>query len=71
MTVADHGWQLLRIAELLHAIERREDRALRSLFRVEPSMRPTFALTLKRAEIESLRHEVAEIAEIAEQEEGR
>jgi hypothetical protein len=70
MAVADHGWRLVRIAELLRTAEHHQDRALRVLHRVDPGMRPTVALTLKRTEIDRLRHEIAEIAEIAEQLEG-
>lgn len=67
MTTVDHGWRLLRLAELLRAIEGHEDRLLRILNDVEPSMRPTTVLSLKRAHVERLQREVAEIAQLAEQ----
>jgi hypothetical protein len=70
MASDDPGWRLLQLAELLRAIELREDRALTILREVVPTVRPTFALTLKRAQIDELRHRVAELAQLAEQAEA-
>ena len=67
MAAADHGWRLVRIAELLRTVERHQDRALRMVYRLDPRMPPTFTTTLKRAAVELLRHEVAEIAQLVEQ----
>lgn len=70
MASDDHGWRLLQLAELLRAIELREDRALTILRHVVPTVRPAFALTLKRAQIDELHHGVAEMAQLAEQAEA-
>ncbi len=67
MAATDHGWRLLRIAELLRTVERHQDRALRIVYQLDPRMPPTFTTTLKRAAVELLRHEVAEIAQLVEQ----
>lgn len=67
MTAADHGWQLLRLAELLRALERHRDRALRILYRLDPSMRPAFAVTLRGGQVHRLHREGVEIAQLAEQ----
>jgi len=67
MAAADHGWRLLRIAELLRTVERHQDRALRIVYKLDPRMPPSFAITLRRAAVELLRHEVAEIAQLVEQ----
>jgi hypothetical protein len=67
MAAIDHGWRLLRVAELLRTVERHQDRALRIVYQLDPRMPPTFGITLKRAAVELLRHEVAEIAQLVEQ----
>jgi hypothetical protein len=67
MATADHGWQLLRLAELLRALERHQDRALRILYRLDPSMRPAFAVTLRGGQVDRLHREGAEIAQLVEQ----
>jgi hypothetical protein len=65
--VADHAWTLLRLAELFRALERHQDRALRILYRLDPRMRPSFAVTLKAAQVEHVHREAAELAQIFEQ----
>ena len=67
MAAADHGWQLLRLAELLRALESHQDRALRILYRFDPSMRPAFAATLRGGQVDRLHREGIEIAQLAEQ----
>jgi hypothetical protein len=70
MAADDHGWRLLQLAELLRALESHEGRALTILRQVVPTVGPTFALTLKRAQIAELHHAVAEVAQLAEQAEA-
>lgn len=67
MTVADHGWCVLRLAELLRALERRQDRALRILYRFDPAMPSSFAFTLEAGPIVRLQCEGVEIVQLAEQ----
>lgn len=67
MAAADHGWRLLRLAELLRTLERHQDRALRTLYRLDPSMRPAFAVTLKGGEVDRLHREGVELTELVEQ----
>lgn len=65
--MADEGWKLLRLAELLRALERHQDRALRILYRLDPRMRTSFAVTLRSAQMEHLHRERAEIVQLVEQ----
>jgi len=65
--VADEGWKLLRLAELLRALERRQDRALRVLHRLDPRMRTSSAVTLRAAQVKILKREAFEISQLAEQ----
>jgi len=65
--VADHAWTLLRLAELLRALEWHQGRALRIVYRLDPRMGPTFAVTLKAAQVEFLHREADEIAQLADQ----
>lgn len=67
MAAGDHGWRLLRLAELLRAMERHQDRALRTLYRLDPSMRPAFAVTLRSGQVDRLHREGIEIAQLVEQ----
>lgn len=67
MTAADHSWRLLRLAELLRALESHQDRALHILFRLDPSMRPTFAVTFKSGQVDTLHREGVAIRDLAEQ----
>jgi len=67
VTVADHGWCVLRLAELLRALERRQDRALRILYRFDPAMPSSFAFTLEAGPIVRLQCEGVEIVQLAEQ----
>lgn len=67
MATADHGWRLVRLAELLRALERHQDRALRTLYRLDPSMRPAFAVTLRSGQVDRLHREGIEIAQLVEQ----
>lgn len=63
----DESWKLLRIAELLRTLERHQDRALRILYRLDPRMRPSFAITLRAAQVEHLHRESFAISELVEQ----
>lgn len=65
--MADHGWTLLRLAELLRTFERHQDRALRILYRLDPHMRPSFAVTLNAGQMENLQRRILEIDQLAEQ----
>lgn len=67
MARAERGWQLLQLATLLRALERHQDRALGVLRRVEPRMRPSFAMTLKARQVDRLRREGVEVARLAAQ----
>lgn len=67
MAATDHGWRLLRLAELLRELERHQDRALRVLHRLDPSMRPAFAVTLRAGQVDRLHREGIEIAQLVEQ----
>jgi hypothetical protein len=67
MAAADHGWRLVRLAELLRALERHQDRALRTLYRLDPSMRPAFAVTLRAGQVDRFHREGIEIAQLVEQ----
>lgn len=65
--MADESWKLLRLAELLRTLERHQVRALRILHRLDPRMRPSFAVTLRPAQVEHLHREGCEIAQLVEQ----
>jgi len=65
--VADEGWKLVRLAELLRAVEHHQDRALRILYRLDPRMRSSFAVTLRAAQVEDLHREGAEIVQLVKQ----
>lgn len=67
MTAADHSWRVLRLFELLRALERHQDRALRILYRFDPGMPASFAFTLEAGPIARLHREGAEIVQLAEQ----
>lgn len=67
MTVDDHSWRVLRLAELLRALERHQDRALRILYRFQPAMPASFAFTLEAGPIARLHREGAEIVQLVEQ----
>ena len=67
MTAADHGWRVLRLAELLRTLERHQDRALRTLYRFDPGMPALFAFTLEAGPIARLHREGAEIVQLVEQ----
>lgn len=67
MTAADHGWRVLRLVELLRALERHQDRVLRILYRFDPAMPASFAFTLEAGRIARLHCEGAEIVQLAEQ----
>ena len=67
MAAADHGWRLLRLADLLRALESHQSRALRILYRLDPSMRPAFEVTLRSGQVDTLHREGVAIGELAEQ----
>lgn len=67
MAVAEHGWRVVQLAELLRALERYQDRALRILYRFDPAMRASFGYTLKAGQVVRLHREGIEIAQLAEQ----
>lgn len=67
MAVAEHGWRVVQLAELLRALERHQDHTLRILHRFDPAMRPSFARTLKAGQVVRLHREGIEIAQLAEQ----
>jgi hypothetical protein len=65
--VADEGWKLLRVAELLRTLKRHQNRLLRILYRLDPRLRPSFAVRLRAAQVEHLHRERAEIVQLVEQ----
>lgn len=65
--MADEGWRLVRVAELLRTLERHQGRTLRILNRLDPRMPPSFAATLRAAQVEHLHRERFEIVRLAEQ----
>lgn len=67
MAAAEQGWRVVQLAELLRALERHQDRALRTLYRFDPAMRASFAYTLKARQLLRLHREGNEIAQLAEQ----
>ncbi|HXE43823.1 MAG TPA: hypothetical protein VN635_01365 [Conexibacter sp.] len=67
MASVDHGWSILRLAELLRTLERHQDRALRILHRFDPDMRTAFTSTLNGAQVARLHRDGMEITQLAEQ----
>lgn len=67
VTAADHGWRVLRLVELLRALELHQDRALRILYRFDAAMPVSFAFTLDAGPVARLHREGAEIVQLVEQ----
>jgi hypothetical protein len=65
--VADSGWRLLQLVELLRRIGDHQDRMLTILWGLEPSIEPGFLLGLKGTHMEELHRRIDRLTDLAEQ----